>query len=209
MRCWGLSLPLVFMSAIAAAGVEQEIATCSSKEGDLDRLACFDAIAKARGLDGPQPQPVELSGTGKWSVSVDTNPIDDSTTVLLSITADSGRSSLGKPVTMFVRCKSNETELYINWSDYLGRNGTVLTRIGSNDASTKDWNLSTDSQATFHPQKGTIGFLKWMASADKFVAQITPYNESPVTAIFDITGMENALKPLRETCEWPTLDQYR
>jgi type VI secretion system protein VasI len=38
--------------------------------------------------------------------------------------------------------------------------------------------------------------------ADNLVAQITPYNESPVTAIFDTSGLENAIKPLRETCNW-------
>lgn len=205
MRNWILPLPLVLMAAVAHAEIEKEVATCATKPGDLERLQCYDKMAAQHGLDGLQSQPAKVSGTGKWDVSVRTNPIDDSTTVVLALEAESGKSKFGKPVMMLVRCKSNTTELYINWNDYLGRNGEVLTRIGSHDAVTKDWTLSTDSQATFHPQKGTIGFLKWMMSANKFVAQITPYNESPVTAIFDTTGMENAIEPLTDTCEWPTL----
>jgi hypothetical protein len=60
--------------------------------------------------------------------------------------------------------------------------------------------MSTDSQATFHPQ--AIPFLKSLVQANKLVAQVTPYNASPVTAIFDTTGLGNAIKPLRETCNW-------
>lgn len=202
---WVLLLPLVLISTFTVAGVQQELAVCASMEGGLDRLECYDGLAKKHGLDRPQSQPIKVSGTGKWNISVKTNPIDDSTTVVLRLDAESGKSRRGKPVMMLARCQSNKTELYIAWNDYLGRNGKVLTRIGSSDAVTKDWTLSTDSKATFHPAKGTIGFLKWMMSTDTFVAQITPYNESPITAIFDTTGMENALKPLREACEWPTL----
>jgi type VI secretion system protein VasI len=60
--------------------------------------------------------------------------------------------------------------------------------------------MSTDSKATFHPQP--IAFLKSMMEANTLVAQVTPYNESPVTAIFDTTGLADAIKPLRETCNW-------
>ncbi|WP_257025488.1 type VI secretion protein [Pseudoalteromonas sp. MIP2626] len=41
-----------------------------------------------------------------------------------------------------------------------------------------------------------------MLTSDKLVAQVTPYNESPATAIFNTTGLKNAIKPLRETCNW-------
>ena len=41
-----------------------------------------------------------------------------------------------------------------------------------------------------------------MLTSTKLVAQVTPYNESPVTAIFNTAGLENAIKPLREICSW-------
>jgi len=201
MKHWSFLLPLLFLSAVSQASVEKEIAKCAVEAGDLDRLSCYDDLAKKRGLAGPQSEPTKIAGKGKWRVSVETNPVDDSKTVVLALRADSGKSKWGKPVTLIARCKSNTTELYISWNDYLGRNGEVLTRVGSQDAVTKDWGLSTDSQATFHP-RGTISFIKKMKEADKLVAQITPYNESPVTAVFDTAGLENAIKPLRETCNW-------
>jgi type VI secretion system protein VasI len=44
--------------------------------------------------------------------------------------------------------------------------------------------------------------LKDMAGADKFIVQATPYDESPVTAVFDTTGMKVALAPLMDVCGW-------
>jgi type VI secretion system protein VasI len=41
-----------------------------------------------------------------------------------------------------------------------------------------------------------------MLGADKFIAQTTPYNENPVTAIFETRGLRNALVPLADTCDW-------
>lgn len=34
------------------------------------------------------------------------------------------------------------------------------------------------------------------------IVRFTPFNESPVTAKFNITGLEEAIKPLRDSCGW-------
>ena len=183
-----------------AAPTDKEIAACAIVEGDLSRLECYDTLAQRYGLQGPQAQPVDASGSGKWSVDIETNPIDDSKTVTLILKADEGNSRWGRPVVMIARCKSNTTDLYIAWNDYLGSEADVLSRVGDTKAQTRRWSMSTDSKATFHPQP--IAFLKSMMEANTLVAQVTPYNESPVTAIFDTTGLADAIKPLRETCNW-------
>ena len=192
---------LVVPVSVAHAGIEQDIARCATVLGDLARLECFDQMAKNRGLSGPRSQLTNVSGTGKWKVSAEINPVDDSKTVTLILVADSGRSKWGRPVALVARCMSDKTELYISWNDYLGSSANVLTRIGSSAALTKRWGLSTDKQASFHP-RGTIAFMKEMMGSDRLVAQVTPYNENPVTAVFDTSGLENAIQPLRETCNW-------
>jgi len=196
----GLTLAVFAVSA-NAAGVEKDLAICASVDGDLRRLECYDGIAKRLNLDGPQSQPTNVSGTGKWLVSVKKNPIDDSSTTTLILPAQSGKSKWGKPIAMVLRCQSNTTEVFINWNDYLGSEADVLTRVGSEKAVTKRWSLSTDKQSSFYPS-GDISFIKKMMEANKMVAQVTPYNESPVTAVFDTTGLSNAVKPLRENCNW-------
>lgn len=196
-----LILILMFFSFNSYSAIdEKKFAICASVDGDLSRLECFDKLAKQNNLDGPQSETKLISESGKWKVEVEVNPIDDSKTVTMVLPASSGESSWGKTIYLIARCKSGKTELYINWQDYLGSESYVLTRVGKKEAVTRKWSLSTNSQASFHPNP--ISFLKEMLLSSKLVAQTTPYSDSPVTAIFDTSGMENSIKPLRETCNW-------
>lgn len=210
MKLLGATAFLVTLTASASAVDNASIAKCAIVDGDLARLSCFDDLARDAGLDGPKPMPVpDKSATaGKWSVDRDKNPIDDTERVVLRLTADSGVSRWNDEISFIARCRSNETEAYIVWNDYLGNDGdhrnefkNVTVRIGDDKATVERWTLSTDSKATFAPEwAGTL--LQKMAASDRFIAQVTPYNESPVTAIFDTTGMAAALEPLMEVCKW-------
>jgi|TARA_B100001971_G_scaffold18505_1_gene14422 type VI secretion system protein VasI len=183
-----------------ADSINKRLAKCAAIEGDLERLECFDQLTRELGLVATT-NTVAVEGSGKWNVRIDSNPLDDSKTVVLVLVADEGSSQWGRPVVLIIRCKSNSTEVYITWNDYLGSEARVTTRIGSSKAQSSYWSLSTDSQATFY-QDNRIAFVKQLMRADKFVAQVTPYNESPVTAVFDIRGLSEAIKPLQETCGW-------
>ena len=191
---------LIFSNQALAAIDEKEIALCAAKDGDLDRLECYDSIARKNGLDGPQDISTGPESEGKWQTSKKQNPIDDSITATAVLAADSGNSRFGNPIALVVRCSSTGTVLYINWQDYLGSSADVTFRIGKAAAERREWQLSTDSQATF--ANNPIKKLKTMLEARKLVAQVTPYNESPVTAIFDLTGIKKAVGPIRETCAW-------
>lgn len=206
IAAWALFLPEL---ALAQDDLSREIARCAQLAGDLDRLACFDRTASEAGLDRPQPLPVPTSGTGDWRISRGRNPIDDSERVTLTLEATSGQTRYGETVTLVARCQSNRTELYINWYDFLGsdnRNGRskwkdVTIRIGDQGAIRQSWSVSTNNEATFAPDwAGSL--LKQMVQSDRFLAQTTPHGENPMTATFDTAGLENALVPLMEACNW-------
>lgn len=196
---FGLVL-ILFVTNSMAEVPEKKFAACAVIDGDLARLDCFDKLARASKLSGPQTIPTTVEGTGKWKVRSSTNPIDDSRTDTLILVADSGAARFGESITIVIRCQSNKTDMYINWNDYLGSEANVLTRIGSSKAQTSAWLMSTDSQSTFRSRP--IPFIKEMMGANKLVAQVTPYNENPSTAMFDTSGLANAIKPLRENCNW-------
>ncbi len=202
----GLSAPQSY------ALTESDFAACAVTEGDLARLSCFDKLAEDEGLDGPQALPAPVEGTGKWDVSRTKNPIDDSETVVIALEADQGASRFNGPVLIVARCQSDQTELYINWGEYLGNDGSfrdeykeVIVRVGSEDAVTQRWGLSTSNESTFAPDwAGDL--LKVMVNHNSLVAQTTPYNENPVTAVFDTTGLSGALEPLMAACDWSLSD---
>lgn len=204
-------LLLLFLATPSFADTASDlISTCASILPDAERLICFDAIAKGAEGDGPAIAPTPAVLIGKWQVDRTKNPVDDSETVIATLVADSGASSFGQPVILLVRCQSKTTEVFISWNDYLATDGdfnsgykNVLTRVGTEPASTSHWATSTDQKATFAPDPTIL--LRKMAVYNSFVAQTTPYNESPVTAVFDTTGIRQAIAPVNEVCGW-TLD---
>lgn len=145
----------------------------------------------------------------KWIINEDTNPVDDSKTRRATLIADEGSSSMGDSVSLTIRCMSNKTELFVNWNDFLGDDShdvyndwkNVIVRVGENKAQQQRWDISTDSKATFAPGS-PIDLIKRMLKAERLVLRTTPYNENPVTAVFMLKGMENAVAPIAEECGW-------
>jgi type VI secretion system protein VasI len=200
-----LTTLILLLTLICVTGnaleIKKEIAKCSSMKGDLTRLECYDSIAKNIGVDRPKVKSPKVVDSGKWNFQTETNPIDDTKTTLATLQADTGQSRWGNPVTLGILCRSNKLEVYINWNDYLGNTAYVLSRVGSEEAKTHTWHLSSNSQATFFPDN-TYEFVDNLVKNEKMVAQITPFNENPLTAIFDIHGLGKGLGLLKENCTW-------
>ena len=160
----------------------------------------------------PTPTPTSIptptpSPTCRWIVSEDTNPIDDTITVAAVLIAEEGEGTYGDPVGLIFRCKSNLVEVYIGWNSYLGSdNPIVTTRIGNESAASNSWSISTDNTTTFWPglyQHRTLtdeAFIEKLMTVDRFVAQVIPYNENPITAVFDLTGIEYAGQKVLDAC---------
>ncbi|MBI1887715.1 MAG: type VI secretion protein [Nitrosomonadales bacterium] len=192
----------VFLIGEAVAAEKQEIAKCAAKNSDAARLVCYDALARSLGVDKPKSTIVQ--GSGKWKLTVNRSPIDDSENVYLAVEAEeivrSGYKT-AKPM-LYVRCAEKKTNVFLTWDLYLGLESTeMLTRFDGAKATTDTWSISTDNSAVF-VQGSDIAFAKKMMVHEKLLAQVTPYGESPVMATFKIAGLSEAIKPLRKACGW-------
>ena len=147
--------------------------------------------------------------SGAWVVRTSTNPLDDTQTVTLSLASDVGTSRRGRPFVLVARCKSNRTEVYVVWGDYVGNDSRdvdtewklVTVRVGTGTARTERWDISTDRAATFAPAWAG-SFLKELLAVERLVLQTVPYGERPYTAIFDVSGLRGVLGALAGTCNW-------
>ena len=118
-----------------------------------------------------------------------------------SLNTDEGNDRSGKPFQMTVRCQNTRTEVFISWRTFLGTRGLeVTTRIDKSPALTSYWSVSTDNVASFMPQPVTT--LKKFEGASRFLVNLTPYGEGPITAVFDISGSREAFNDIRRDCKW-------
>ncbi|OON38450.1 type VI secretion protein [Izhakiella australiensis] len=193
-------------TAYAAESVKVDINNdalmkCKFEAKNDARLACYDNIFPPKAAEEAKP----VVGVGKWQVLTKTSPIDDSENVFVSLSAnDSFRSNFGESITpdLYITCREKKTELFINWDTYLGLNETqMLFRLDKQKAKTKRWDISSDTKAIFY-RGNVIEFVKSLSQANVMFTQITPYNESPVNATFDLAGLSEALKPLQKACGW-------
>jgi type VI secretion system protein VasI len=188
-----ICLLLMLPSVSNSAEITEGISLCTELTVAYQRLDCFDALAKKL-REGDTSDPV----LGKWRIEVTTDPLDDSESTTLQLDADSGKTRFGAPISLTIKCQSNDIDISVNWSSYMGSVPNVLTRIGNEEPETRIWRVSKDSLSTIHP--AAKRFLFSMLNETQLVSRLNPYNSNPVTAIFNISGIDQAVDSVRHLC---------
>ena len=198
-----LLLPIIFTDFAFAKSLSiSTIGSCKSINDNEQRLACYDAAFEVN------TSVVETNSKSKWVITEDVSPIDDSKTVMLSLKSDSPiKSDFSQVIpTLNIQCKERETDFYINFNIFLSTNDIKpITRIDSDKAVTDvEWTISTDYKGLFYPgsQKKIQEFIKTLKDKKKFFIQVTPFSKGSVNTTFDLTGLDEAIKPVREACNW-------
>jgi type VI secretion system protein VasI len=157
------------------------------------------------GLSSPKTSTATVS---KWRVNRETSRIDDSTNVVLSLNAESSISGWpGKNSTpsLILRCKEKKTEAYIVTGmspqvEYGTDGATVTLRFDKEKATKYHTSKSTDGEALFFGQ--SVGLIKNMLGHTTLLFEFVPFNSSPAMTTFDLRGLADAVKPLKEICKW-------
>lgn len=150
---------------------------------------------------GESAAPVSEPAGGGWITGESTNPSDNTTIAVASLEADTGRGFNGNLVTLVIRCSSIGGEFYIGWESDLGLgNISIVIRIGDGQPIASSWGISADNTVTFS-RLDFSSFMRSLMEADRFEAQITPNNDNPIDAVFDLTGIEEAVPQVLEYCE--------
>ena len=137
----------------------------------------------------PSPTP----GRGNWSLKSSRDLQYDSITTVGTLSANTG-------ITLILRCQRGRLDAYISWNTFLGLDDPVLTvRLGDAPAKTEVWLNSINNEISFESQPYL--FINKLLSADnRFVAQVTPNSGSPITAAFNLNGIENVLPEILRYC---------
>lgn len=196
-RLYLLVMASVWFAGSAGSTSGQELRDrlldCARIQDDGERLDCFD------GLAGSLQASSEVAESG-WKMNAKSDPIDDTETLTLYLAAANTTPEVEKPVYLFIRCRSGETSSFITWNRELA-GAETLVRFDQAEAERQYWNLSTDSEATFQPGDGEA-FVKRLMETRVLTVQVNPVDSRPLTAVFDLAGLEDAVDPLRESCGW-------
>ncbi|MBL1320112.1 MAG: TonB C-terminal domain-containing protein [Methylophaga sp.] len=204
MKLW-LFLTILTTSMCGYAEIsDKQVSECAIHKDPLSRLDCLDQLIAEKGLSGGVKSSVKTEGKGKWLVRTDVSPIDDSTNVYAELMSENivGSGYRAQKASLVLRCSENVTNVYVRWNDYLGLKSTsVLQRLDKEKATNHRWTLSSDNTATF-VSGGYIRYIKKLLGHKKLLLQLTPYNDNPVMAVFDLTGIDEAIKPIKKACHW-------
>jgi type VI secretion system protein VasI len=206
-----LILLLLVPGGFAAAQASKEIdarkmLACAAKSNSLERLACFDDLAKTLG-----PIQEQQSNTvGRWTIETNVSRFDDTMSVHLSLTANEKINGwLGKshvPV-MNIRCRERKTEAYIDFGmspaaePELYDGATLQFRIDKQPLFKAVATKSPDGTTLF--LKDPTPFIKRMFKAEHLLVRFIPFTSSAQETTFSIAGLEKAILPLTEACKWP------
>ena len=192
--------------AARAEEIDRGMASCAAVENDVNRLSCFDDLAKQRNVAGPG---IETTSKGKWQVQSETSKIDDRTNVFMAVESENefeGKYGSSQHATMFIACREGQTHLYFQFGDHFMADnesyGEITVRIDKQKATTISTTESTDNNALGLWSGSGVGFLKKLFGKSKLLIRAAPFNESPITVEFQVEGIEAAIAPLRKNCRW-------
>lgn len=206
---------LTFPASALSQAIPGDLLNCKNIAADADRLACFDlGMAKDRTVATVAPTAAPATPEqpkSKWYARKDTSAMTDDTNHFVTTTSKeylqcSQYGSSG-PVTLWVRCMEDTTAIFISGDCHLASGfqgyGDVTWRTDEDKPTTRSFDTSTDSQALGLWSGGrAIPAVKELFGKERLVVRFTPFSMSPVEATFDIAGLEEAIKPLREECGW-------
>lgn len=200
---------LVFAATQSSGAMSQNIvpalAACAKDKSPTTRLACFDALAERHASPVSE---TKTSHGSKWVVSSEVSRIDDSKTVILRLQAEGAVTGWPRKTstpTLVIRCKERQTEAYFVTGmspmvEYGNDGATITLRIDKAAAYKVRAAKSTDGEALFLPS--AIGQIKKLMEGSTLLFEFVPFNSSPQLTTFQIAGLADAVKPVREACKW-------
>ena len=209
MRLGLAGCALLLLSAVTVRlAAAQDGSICALLADDRKRLDCYDLLFKKPQAEKSKPAqpstPKTATGTGKWKVEEFVSKLDDSTNVVVTVSAAEpfrGRYD-SYLAALSVACREGETNAWMNFQTTM-TGGQLVYRVDKNPARRLEVRHSTDYKALGVWEHGeAIAFAEQLLNADLLLVRAIPHGEEPVDIEFPISGLAEAIKPLRKACKW-------
>lgn len=188
-------LPVVSAPFPGAAQELEVVRICAAMANPVSRLDCYDRLVTTLGVSSAGP------GGELWSVEFLVDPLTDERSARATLPALEGRGTDDTPVRFVVECRGGETSVLLDWAQPVGDGGTIVIRLDADEPQETFWEMARNRTTARYRSDGAP-LVRAIAPRRRMVARVAPSGREPVTAIFDLTGMPEAMQPVAEACGW-------
>ncbi|MBN2077459.1 MAG: hypothetical protein JW838_00740 [Spirochaetes bacterium] len=129
----------------------------------------------------------------KWQVSEHVDEITDEGILLASVSSGP-RDYFSSSPTLVIRVKGGNLEIFLNWQRYLDNEDIrVILRFDDGEPEEETWSPGTSGEACFSKYPGAL--LESLLKHRKLAVRVYNFEGTQYTEVFDISGLEGALKP--------------
>jgi type VI secretion system protein VasI len=129
------------------------------------------------------------------------DPLTDERSARAMLPALEGRGVDDAPVQFIVECREGQTSVLLDWAQPVGDGNTIVIRLDADEPQDTFWEMARNRTTARYRSDGAP-LARAIAPRRRMVARVVPSNREPVTAIFDLTGMPEAMAPVRDACGW-------
>ena len=190
------ALGLAGVSPPSAAAQDTEvIRICAAMANPDSRLDCYDRLVATLGISPAGP------GGELWTVEFLVDPLTDERSARAVLTALEGRGVDDAPIQFIVECRGSRTTVLLDWAQPVGDGNTILIRLDADEPQDTFWEMARNRTTARYRSDGAP-LARAISPRRRMVARVVPTGREPVTAIFDLTGMPEAMEPVRDACGW-------
>ncbi|WP_298958430.1 type VI secretion system-associated protein TagO [uncultured Roseibium sp.] len=205
-----MKLRIALLSAVCAltgpAIAADDLETCAQIPTDKYRLACYDRVMGH--TPTKKSEKTDIAWRNSWIRSIDKSEFNDTTNVFLRARSKQKYESRFKSnyITLIIACRENKTNLWFNFGGLFMsdlNHSKIEYRIDKQKPASRRFRESNNHEALgLWSGASAIPFIKSLFGSETLLIRATPHIESAVTGHFQISGLEEAIKPLREACNW-------
>ena len=150
--------------------------------------------------------PTEPTQIAHWTVTQESNPLNDEKVFNVYSTAQAGVNTYGDPPWLVLRqtgLSKPVIELFVKYGMYFSDDDLAVTvRIGTQKAVRQQWQGMTDNEGVYFSGNAR-DFIRAIAQAGRVVIAARPYDENVITATFDCSTLQHeVMEQAPELSNW-------
>lgn len=178
---------------------------CARLADPAARLACFDQEFPDAMLHPPQTE------TGLWRLESTPSVIAGRTDHSISLASQSViqcRFAEPRPVQLRIRCIANVTSVSLETGCYMASaqyrdDGDVSIQLDDGEARRIRMSSGADGRSLgLWSGTAAIPLVRELLGKSALSVRMTPYADDPVSAVFDLRGIDQAISAARTECGW-------